>query len=1154
MYTWKKRLLAAILAGCMSIGLMTPALAVEGEGTDPTTTPEVTTSVAPTDEVDPSFSVDPTAEPTAEPTEEPAETPTTEPTETPAETPSTEPTETPAETPTTEPTETPAETPTTEPTESPEITDIPEETIPGGGDPGFTMPDYANMSVEELYAAVKDMSAEDRAIVYSLLTEEQIAALEAYEEQIAYPAIAPQTVSGEDGVSVTVSAPVGAFPAGTTVSIEPVTAPNPLLRALSLEEDKKAVVEDAVAEAFAEEPAEPQQTVAFDITFWLDGQEIQPRDGYTVSVSFEVPNDSALLNGANQLQVFHLEESEDAETVAQPVGEPVEIDTAADTQEIAVEAESFSIYAVSSINGTRGEKIQNGGTVSYTLGDGIEIGDKLYYYSNNAGDKNNTHQPSWTSSNTNVATVIATDTDDYKQHAMVTIQGSGETTITHTYYEYHSGVMGFGSWWETHTEFFNLVINPEVIPEGPLTIDDQITSNGCLVPVLNVDNKAADSEVTYTWYRGENTSTGEAPAFNSCSEVTGDGLEPSYAAENGVNVAVDQGGTYWYYVTATYTTTDGEQVTLTSEPYWVPYSNRLENGDFEQPVVSKWGYKSYWWNSDKSNVQFRQDDPDFILTPVNVALGNALWWKTTAPAKNNQPNNGDIEIIQAGTDKTSQNYGTDSAYSGNQFAELNCQNQGALYQDVLTAPGSELNWSVASHARENNESMAVVIAPASLVADITTQEQLISFINSTTDERVQITTITNGNYWKVTTGSYEVTDNTQYLTRFFFVSKTGSSQGNLLDGVNFSDDISYTIEYYVNGNLQSASTETGYAKPYTLVSASKTAQYRNYALSEVKRGEVVYGGGTSMRLDPTLSNVLKLYYVTTGISVVKTVSGLENDVSLSNYTATFALYEGSFATGDPVATATVTLNGTDRSNSVLFTTSNGGTFKPMENETYTIVETTHGTVEGYTYYGTTIEGTSGTTYTFRLNGYAATLEAVNTYKELPKSADLTIEKQVAGGGKPDQSFIFEITGVDFEMTVVMNPDDFDTSGNCKVTIKDLPAGTYTVTELQNWSWKYSAANATCNVTIDGEVKTASFTNTKDDTPWLGGSDSVENVFATTSGASAAALRDANPAALPKPLPSTPKDDENGDDKNKDQNTEPDPSEPMETQEGGVSNV
>ena len=40
-------------------------------------------------------------------------------------------------------------------------------------------------------------------------------------------------------------------------------------------------------------------------------------------------------------------------------------------------------------------------------------------------------------------------------------------------------------------------------------------------------------------------------------------------------------------------------------------------------------------------------------------------------------------------------YNTRSAQDGNQFAELNCEAYGALYQDVLTVPGSTLNWSLA---------------------------------------------------------------------------------------------------------------------------------------------------------------------------------------------------------------------------------------------------------------------------------------------------------------------------------------------------------------------------------------------------------------------------------------------------------------------------
>ena len=39
-----------------------------------------------------------------------------------------------------------------------------------------------------------------------------------------------------------------------------------------------------------------------------------------------------------------------------------------------------------------------------------------------------------------------------------------------------------------------------------------------------------------------------------------------------------------------------------------------------------------------------------------------------------------------------QAYAIGKAYDGGQFAELNCQAYGALYQDVLTVPGATLNW------------------------------------------------------------------------------------------------------------------------------------------------------------------------------------------------------------------------------------------------------------------------------------------------------------------------------------------------------------------------------------------------------------------------------------------------------------------------------
>ncbi|OUQ23024.1 hypothetical protein B5E80_11200 [Flavonifractor sp. An135] len=172
--------------------------------------------------------------------------------------------------------------------------------------------------------------------------------------------------------------------------------------------------------------------------------------------------------------------------------------------------------------------------------------------------------------------------------------------------------------------------------------------------------------------------------------------------------------------------------------------------------------------------------------------------------------------------------------------------------------------------------------------------------------------------------------------------------------------------------------------------------------------------------------------------------------------------------------------------------------------------------------------------------------------------ELSITKTV--NEQPEQSFIFTVIGPSGTMTIAMGASEFTKEGDkwtCTKTITGLKSGTYTVTEDTKWSWMYNVVDGTATKDAtqgdDGKLS-VTFDNTRNGNNWLGGSDSVENVFATTDGASAAALRAANPAALPNPLPSTPKDNENGDEKNKDQNTEPDPSEPMETQEGGVSNV
>ena len=108
-----------------------------------------------------------------------------------------------------------------------------------------------------------------------------------------------------------------------------------------------------------------------------------------------------------------------------------------------------------------------------------------------------------------------------------------------------------------------------------------------------------------------------------------------------------------------------------------------------------------------------------------------------------------------------------------------------------------------------------------------------------------------------------------------------------------------------------------------------------------------------------------------------------------------------------------------------------------------------------------------------------------------KCADLTITKEGCDTTlDPDQTFIFTVTGPNnYSATVVI-------AGNDSVTIKNLPIGTYTVTELENWSWRYTAVDDSkdCNLaTVDG--RSVTFENTRTNPYWLDGNDYNENTFA-----------------------------------------------------------
>ena len=101
-----------------------------------------------------------------------------------------------------------------------------------------------------------------------------------------------------------------------------------------------------------------------------------------------------------------------------------------------------------------------------------------------------------------------------------------------------------------------------------------------------------------------------------------------------------------------------------------------------------------------------------------------------------------------------------------------------------------------------------------------------------------------------------------------------------------------------------------------------------------------------------------------------------------------------------------------------------------------------------------------------------------------KVFDLTIKKTAKAGTTidPNQTFVFKVQNneTNQSMEVVI-------TGDGQQTIKNLPMGSYTITEDTNWSWKYTPTKNDQQVTTDNiqdGMATVSFENEKKPNNWL----------------------------------------------------------------------
>ena len=120
---------------------------------------------------------------------------------------------------------------------------------------------------------------------------------------------------------------------------------------------------------------------------------------------------------------------------------------------------------------------------------------------------------------------------------------------------------------------------------------------------------------------------------------------------------------------------------------------------------------------------------------------------------------------------------------------------------------------------------------------------------------------------------------------------------------------------------------------------------------------------------------------------------------------------------------------------------------------------------------------------------------INHYYALfePVKKNLTIQKD--GSNLGDDTFLFTVTGtnvLDQEVNITVS-----IQGKGEVTIKDLYCGTYTVTEMTDWSWAYrldSTNGQEVTLTVNGDDGKVTFTNEPKAVDWLHGETSKENQF------------------------------------------------------------
>ena len=722
-------------------------------------------------------------------------------------------------------------------------------------------------------------------------TDALAAGCELYALAWAVPAESTDTWEWTDGqVIIKASADKGVLPEDAEISVTPIVkteeeeladlseeekaeaeeinkkyeeAEQKLAEELKAEEAEKTVVQSAAKEGTADVTAESDEAanvtgiktlegfLAFDICFLVNGEEVEPAGG-EVNVSIEFKNAAAPESVSDDAEVAlkHLKEETaengEKEIVVEDLTEAEttviqKSEDSATVEKVELTTDSFSVFLIT------WSQVQTFGItvearyVYIDEGKAVDIDPELVKADNiiisradqiiNLSDYQK-EIPGYTRSRTVKDDAV---TGDKVKRLKSSFTPGGWFTAAK--WEIHASVSESGAWnFEPWLTAFNedgkraahgYIYFVYAKTENDIKIQDDIINSGALKAVYTGSD--GENITGYQWlrceaYDGEYIEV-ENKAFNNNGTVI------TSISEDGTMLypALDQGARQWYKVQVTFE--DG--TTKESVPLRVRYYDELENGGFENPVVDG-----------SSNMQFgnsEYESLDGVWQSTGEITDSYHYKKVALEILNEQGDGaGAYSWIKDGDWKIPEGETADSgaAPEGSQFAELNAQAAGALYQDVLTVEGTTLNYSLQHRARGKNQNnivdkeseidqggwgqnideydtMYLVIMPTkeAIEYDLTTQDNLRKYLythcnhinidqeyssvdhaevyNNPADGILVVRVTSNDEAWHSVSGVNYIP--TAAATRFFFVAgdtESGNNTvGNFLDDVYFGQDL-----------------------------------------------------------------------------------------------------------------------------------------------------------------------------------------------------------------------------------------------------------------------------------------------------------------------------------------------------------------------------